>query len=132
MLRAQMMQIMEADVTSPATQYGLNTLILPEVHAWLVDVPELDVNIVLVWLRSPMNGRHVHGCVSELPGTAKSLPVTFKRSVIVLGLQDKRVAAIAEAGQKRCTEWLGILETKLSDGRAYIAGDEFTAAGNDV
>ncbi len=37
--------------------------------------------------------------------------------------------AIAEAGKKRGTEWLGIIETKLGDGRAYIAGNEFTAAG---
>ncbi len=40
-----------------------------------------------------------------------------------------RVAAIAEAGQKRCVRWLGIVEGKLGDGRKYAAGDEFTAAG---
>ncbi len=43
--------------------------------------------------------------------------------------QDKRVPVIAEAGKKRGTEWLGIIETKLGDGRTYIAGNEFTAAG---
>ena len=45
-------------------------------------------------------------------------------------MQARRVGAVAEAGKKRCGEWLGIVDAKLSDGRAYVAGDEFTAAGD--
>ena len=113
----QMMQFMEADVTEPAGMFGLNAVMLPE-HMRNAGMAEVCP------VASPDASR-----LRDLARPPTRLDGRVQARTPALGLRHKRRFDCMQGGKERLQKYLPLVEGRMGDGRKYIAGDEFTAAG---
>ncbi len=112
------MQFMEADVTEPAGMFGLNAVMLPE------DMRNAGMaQVCIVASPGPTTVAGFEG-----PNKSPACPHAF----VLPPLSKPRFHApptCMQGGKERLLKYLPLVEARMQDGRKYIAGDEFTAAG---